>query len=54
MTEKEFKQKCKNKKIYYSIALWNAYIDKCWLEIEREYNLALDNKKARGYNITIK
>lgn len=30
MTEQEFKQKCKDKRIYYSIALWNAYVDKLW------------------------
>lgn len=43
MTEKEFKQKCKDKKIYYSIALWNAYVDKCWDQIEKEYQSRLDN-----------
>lgn len=46
MSDKEFKQKCKEKKIYYSIELWNAYVDKCWSKIEE----SLDKSNEGVYN----
>lgn len=44
---REFKKRCKEKNIEFSNGLWNAYIDKCWDQIEKDYQIALDKKKAR-------
>lgn len=36
LTEPEFKKRCKEKGIRYSVYLWNRYMDRVWREIERE------------------